>query len=331
MKFVKPYPLEVTSLSNALILPTVVDRKQKTFTGGVFDDQNNLVKHSRRMNRGPIEHEHFHQLDPEDCNAEDKGDTPIKKGKYLYLGYYTEHYGHFLMETLGRLWCVDENYDGYVFNDFVLKRKNEESITEFSKICFSAFGIGEHEILIPQSPTRFETLDIPNSALYIGTAAHPRAIDIFHKIKSRIPVFDELKDKDNIYISRSKLNKRKRKVLNERQVEQAFKLAGFDIIHPQDYSFEQQLFLYQNARVMAGLEGSGLHNSLFMNPGGQVINLCGPRDKSRLKSNQVICHELNDIEGIVIPFVGEVVNEDKIISRIHIPHLKKQLRRHKFL
>ena len=32
----------------------------------------------------------------------------VLSGRYLYLGWYFNHYGHFILESLGRSWAVQE-------------------------------------------------------------------------------------------------------------------------------------------------------------------------------------------------------------------------------
>ncbi len=329
MSLVKSYPLEIVTLNEAIVIPTVVDRVNKTFTGGVYSSNGTLVHASRRRYRDSCPGDAFPQLSPESINLAGAEKINRLAGKFLYLGFYTEHYGHFLIESLGRLWASHSlnEYDGYVFSDFVLQRNNENGISPLSKLCLSAFNVQAKDVLIAKDIQRFQRLDVPTSMMYIGELVHPDMINILKRISTALRHSDTGQQLDKLYLSRSKLDKRKRKVVNEHNIEKIFVEHGYKVVHLQDISFPEQLALLHNAKVIAGLDGSALHNSVYMQPGRKMIHICGPRNPNKQNGNQRMCNELNNIVSYNIEFFGEVINEEKIISRFSIPHLKKWLRR----
>ncbi|MDO6617641.1 DUF563 domain-containing protein [Shewanella sp. 6_MG-2023] len=327
MSFINSYSLNVQTVKNGRVVPTNVNRTDKTFTGGVYSQDGELVENGLRQDPAHTGPQPFPQLSPKSIMPNELALNNVKKGRYLYLGFYTEHYGHFLLETLSRLWATKEaDYDGFIFNEFVIPRKTSGT-SSLANACFSAFGIDLDKIHIVTEDTYFEYLFVPNSQFYIVNKAHPSYIDTYQSIFTS-HVSSQKEPHQRIYLSRSAVQKRKRKVLNEAQIEKAFIEHGFIIIHPQELSFTKQLEIFSQAKIMAGLEGSGLHNCVFMPENGEVINLCGPRSPRRIKCNQVICNGLNAHQGVVLPFVGEVVNQEKQISRMNIPHVKTWLRKH---
>lgn len=61
------------------------------------------------------------------------------------------------------------------------------------------------------------------------------------------------------------------------KLEQIFADLGFDIIYGESIkTFEQQVALFNSARIVAGVTGSGLTNAMFMKPGGILIELSTP-------------------------------------------------------
>jgi capsular polysaccharide biosynthesis protein len=321
---IEEFELTVVAYPNGIVVPTEVDRVNKTFTGGVYDESGHLVDNSLRQDKEHLGVQAFPQLSPSMIN--DIKVQHVLKGRYLYLGFYTEHYGHFLLETLSRLWAYTENkYDGVVFNEFVIPRQTQ-GISSFSQLFFAPFGIKASSVSIVNVTTQFEWLDVPNPQFFILNKADIDYIDTYRKI-SDFYIPSKKDESLRIYVSRSKLLKRKRKVLNEAAIEKVFISHGFIVIHPQELSFLEQLALLSNTHVLAGMEGSGLHNCVFMPPGGTVINLCGVRQPNSIKSNQKICDALAHLTGLVLPFVGEVVNKVKLITRYDIPHIKQWLRK----
>lgn len=74
-----------------------------------------------------------------------------------------------------------------------------------------------------------------------------------------------------IYISRKIA--RGRKILNEGAVSSFLKDNGFVCITPESYSFEEQVSIFSNAKVLVGIHGAGLANMLFMEPDSSVIEI----------------------------------------------------------
>ncbi len=60
-------------------------------------------------------------------------------------------------------------------------------------------------------------------------------------------------------------------------LEEVFADLGFEVVYAEDLpSFKDQLELFYQARVIAGVTGSGLTNAAFMQPGGTMIELVTP-------------------------------------------------------
>merc|ERR1719291_112296 len=67
-----------------------------------------------------------------------------------------------------------------------------------------------------------------------------------------------------------------RDVQNEGDVENIYRSYGFFIATPGPkgiWTFEEEVAHYNSAYILAGFEGTNLHNSVFMKPGGTLINM----------------------------------------------------------
>lgn len=78
----------------------------------------------------------------------------------------------------------------------------------------------------------------------------------------------DLKPLDRIYINRSH-----RRLVNELEVQAFLKSKDFTILNLEDYSLEEQVFIFDNAKVIMGFHGAGLTNLLFANKKSTVIEL----------------------------------------------------------
>ena len=76
-----------------------------------------------------------------------------------------------------------------------------------------------------------------------------------------------------IYVSRRDAPKKRKWIVNEPEVEQLFRSRGFEIIVMRDCPLDEQVRLFREARVVAGLNGGGLTDIVFSSSGIDVIVL----------------------------------------------------------
>lgn len=323
-------------LKNAIATPTVLDHVSKTFTGVVYDSNGDICIDAQRSR---AEANEWQPSDPQRI-------TPSKSnyhipGKSLYLGHYTGHYGHFLLETLSRFWVLKgqtlagAGYDRVVFHPFVHKCP---SVARFSaaQIVFSAFGIPPNNALILSGYQTFEHLTVPQPLFEINFTVAPPLSGVYrqivghalsvptHKVGFLRSLTGWAGDGDlKIYVSRRRA-RGYHPMRNERAVESVFRDLGFKILHPERWRFEQQVALFQRAEVLAGVEGSALHNSVFMRPSTRVISIGTPREPSGDIFNQRLCDSLSGVSSTSIPFVGQVVGGLK--ARYDVEFLRSQLK-----
>lgn len=93
--------------------------------------------------------------------------------------------------------------------------------------------------------------------------------DYLIKILNPQPINKDFPKK--IYLSRSRVNTRK--VLNEAAVILFLKDYGFECIHNEDLSTDEQIALFQNATHIISCHGSQLTNIIFCNPGTKVCEI----------------------------------------------------------
>lgn len=80
----------------------------------------------------------------------------------------------------------------------------------------------------------------------------------------------------NIFISRAKAPKRK--IINETEVVELLKCHGFEIHLFEEYTLQKQIEIMSQTKSLVGLHGAGLVNMLFMQEGGQVLELRNQND-----------------------------------------------------
>ncbi len=108
---------------------------------------------------------------------------------------------------------------------------------------------------------------------FIGTASLPSP-DAIDSIRKFIPTSNQnLPEK--IFISRAKA--RRRKLLNEPEIQRVLEAKGFTTIYPGELSLEQQMQQFAQAKVIVAPHGAELTNLIYCSPQTQVIELFSPR------------------------------------------------------
>jgi hypothetical protein len=76
-----------------------------------------------------------------------------------------------------------------------------------------------------------------------------------------------------LYVSRRDAKPKRRWVSNEPDVERLFESRGFEIVNMADCSLDEQVRMFRDASIVAGVSGAGLADVAFSAPGTQVIVL----------------------------------------------------------
>lgn len=249
------HELRVETYPNALVLPyaepadlTHVEiRTVKNRIGGVFDKNGDLVELSKTL----AGKNSVRAGRPARYVAE--RDIAVVDKDVVYIGYLLYHFGHFITESLGRLW---------VYLDEAFKNKTAVYISERDTPFIKAlelFGLDRKNVKRITEPTRFRTVTIPESAILVEDGVyHAKQNLVLKKIREASPG----KNHDKIYLSRTRLREGVR-VYGEKVIERAFADNGFKIVHPERLSMAEQISLMKNCRHLAGVAGSALHLSVF--------------------------------------------------------------------
>lgn len=304
---------------NGFVTPTVIG--EGTVSGCVYRADGSKVELSERF--GGWKGDLFRSKNPD---ALLRPECFLRMGRGLYLGpLMAAHYGHFITEGLSTFWIFEklpaEEFDYFLFSPFVFGTE----LPDYALKCMRVFGMQPDKIVIMQdSAMAFEELVVPERLFRLNHSADPALARVYRTISSRID--GGSKQPERVYLSRRKISFKQltRVIANEVLVEKLFRLAGFDVIYPEEIPFNDQLALYSNARVIAGPSGSALHNSLFMRPGRLLIELGDPRYAGERAPTQMLCDHVAGVETALIPFIGTIREDGKSIS-VDIGDLRENL------
>lgn len=227
--------------------------------GGLCDNEGNYIEESKtvRLNDMPVVYDSPNRLD----NLPEK----FLAGCSLFAGPLFNHFGHFLLESVSRLWGIQV----HEFDNIIYQAPNADGleINPFQLFVFEQLGI-INKIKVISEPMRFERIFVPSPSLVIGSYARSEYSSIFEVIRNmhtcRHPRLET-----KIYLSRTLLDRGR--TVGEELLQDAFRKDGYEIIHPERMTPQQQVSLFSSATHIAGIQGSAFHNVVYCQPGTKTI------------------------------------------------------------
>lgn len=263
-------PAHVERMRHALVAPTT--RAADTACGVIRVDGSVRQMSRTLLSRGRLSDAPAYKPD---AFAE------ILPGRWLYAGLGRYHFGHFLVETLIRLWAVGlyrEELDG-----IVIAPKFGTGFSEALRKRYGAFltlltgGLPVH---LADHPMRYETLLLPSPGF--GPQGWIAGTEIYRReMRGRIAERTTPKGPEKLYISRAQLTKEEKRVQGEAEIEALMARAGYTIYYPEQHSIAEQLATYRSARWVVGGDGSAFHLAAFALPEGAHVGLIQRRDFDR--------------------------------------------------
>ncbi|WP_456412163.1 glycosyltransferase 61 family protein [Thiolapillus sp.] len=223
--------------------------------GGVYSARGEYVSSSRHLRRN----KDLTGGNPETIAP--PGDIPRLSGRYLYLGWFFNHYGHFVLESLCRAWALDEAgpVDGYLMHLHAPDARPADYLLAF----FDLLAVPREKLIFVGQDMQVSELLLPSQQGVLSRGISGEMLALYRQLGSRAAKRKGDRQGDRLYISRRFLPSDQRGASNEKVLEDRFRAQGYQVVHPQFLDVTTQLALFANARDFAGLEGSGLHNILF--------------------------------------------------------------------
>ncbi len=205
----------------------------------------------------------------------------LANGVFL-SGLFSENYYHFVFSIVAKtelLSLVPRDVPLLVDNNV----KKFESYQKLLEIC----NTDGREIIFLDSNVSYQVANLylisfpfflaPN--VYSGVVDKPQYtqfdIEALQKFRSRILASVEKKSELPKRIFLSRKNASFRRPFNEFECQEVLKTYGFEVIYPEELSFEQQVQLFHNTEMIAGGSGAAFTNLLYCSEGCQIFMFIG--------------------------------------------------------
>lgn len=289
---------KIDRLEDALVVPPPKgDRNRPVIKAGVLDQDGQYVEKGITFRgRGPI------TVQPPMPASET---VQTLSGTYMYAGPLFGHFGHFLVESISRLWALTQlgdKIDGIVFNPKF--QKNPQKMMENFRPILSVLGV-DVPIIMLDEPTKVEVLYVPQQGFgmfqMIEGAPEFRAFIQENSGKSIAA-----QGAEKLYLSRSELPPARGGMLGEKRLEALLKAEGYVIYHPQKHSFDEQVAAYKAARKIISVDGSPLHLLALVGDAEQTVACLARRSGD---FDKIFARQLKAFQGIETTTIDALANQ----------------------
>jgi hypothetical protein len=315
-------PPFLTELNGAVITPREIDPKTqgprkgalRFAKGGVYDSDLNLlpVFLQRETFEAAERATNILKNDPV-LPRDELVDAEDMPGKYVYLGILRGHFGHFLLESISRMWYMlkaDRDTKIIVHGSGV-----DDRLPSYVKYIFQLLDIDLDRVVAATHTMRIEHLFFPQSEFEIRWRANASYANLFRELYNRNKrLFPIRSTPKRVYLTRRQLKLKtardhRKAVANEAQVEALFAARGFEIIAPEKIPFHEQIAIAGGANQLAGLKGSALHMSLFNQRSQsrliqlgrtQTMNQCLIDGLKNMQAHHIMCEAAKTDAGSVV-------------------------------
>ena len=184
------------------------------------------------------------------------------RGNYFHMDPNgVGHFGHFLTESIGRLWAWDEAKQRFPDLKAIYRiRDMAKADTRFERRLMMAFGIAPEDIVPVDKPVYLTSLVSATTMWHnaVPHYVHPGLSEVWDRI-SRNLVDPNAPTYERVFVSRTGQWWR-RVCRNIADVEKFFEAHGFTIIYPENLDLATQAAIFANTPVIAGFGGSAMFN-----------------------------------------------------------------------
>ncbi|CAX27165.1 conserved protein of unknown function, capsular polysaccharide biosynthesis protein-like protein [Methylorubrum extorquens DM4] len=253
------------SVSDCIYLPWT-----QTGTWGLFTPDGDVVE-------AAMTERELYQQKTELAEVPSFASAEIRSESYIYCGYFNCHFGHFLIDTLSRLWHHEGHPRAKLLFHSDLAVQSWFAIPHV-KLMLDALGVRPQDMVVLTEPTRLKNLVVPKTSLSAQRYVHHAYRRLCLRIAERLGAGDARGIGGRVYLSRSRLKIGTGICANEGAIEREFRRLGFAVVHPEELSLQDQIATINAADGIVGLIGSAFHLTVF----------CEPKRLIGISSNNVV-------------------------------------------
>ena len=265
--YVSRNDLHVRAVRAAVVTPRSFG-PDRGYTGAAYDGVGALIPESLRFNQGDI-----NPVDPPELPAgmREAAGSPRRLG--IYAGSLFPILGHFVFETLARLWPLAHLHGGGGTEpaDIVVHEWPGLELPAFFdntlyRALFDTLGITPDRLVLADFPLSYETLLVADPASRYHADMNMQMDDLLMFMRRSLLGTDAPPlTGDRLYLSRSRWGSNRR-VVNEAEVDQVMAARGYKVVHPEALPPTELAGFLAGASIVVSFDGSHAHLAAFCEP-----------------------------------------------------------------
>lgn len=270
--------LEIKSLKNGIILPPK-HLENGHYAGGACSEDFNFIGGLTLYDETHPEYPGWAAM----AKSYKTSDVEKSSEEVIFGGVIYNHFGHFLLDGLSRLWYLvkypqDKRKVAFVVISWDNADEKLGSVREFNYEFLKMLGLNKERILIINKATKFAKIIVPQESHHAYFNYSKEWISIYQKLAESADKICQKEPKfDKIFLSHKKwlgsCGVRSCECVNEDLFEEFFSKLGFEVIYPEELSIARQIYLAHNAKQIASTIGTTTHFALFCKPNTQFFML----------------------------------------------------------
>ncbi len=188
----------------------------------------------------------------------------VLRGTWLWAGMLFDHFGHFLVEGVSRLWALS-SYPGRTMDGVIFvptRPRRQGGLLDFQREILAAFDV-QVPVHVAFAPTRVERLIVPGQGLGLGAMidgtpemrAHARG-HFGREVDPSGPA--------RLFVSRTGLPPDGGALIGEAVLARHLARQGYEVFEPERHDVATQIARYKAARQIVVTDGSAAHLLAFV-------------------------------------------------------------------
>ncbi|RZK38833.1 MAG: glycosyltransferase family 61 protein [Hymenobacter sp.] len=218
----------------------------------------------------------------------------------VFHDMWSDNYYHWFIDALPRLLILDDSKKKY-------KIGLPYYVKDYVKLTIDALGFTSQYVFQIDQTVFADKVIMPGRTAY-GIDQNPELLKTLRKRMVDYFKCGDIKPFRYLYVSRSKAKTRRLK--NEEAILDTLIEHNFDIVYFEELSFIEQFSLMRETKILVGVHGANLTNSLFMQPGCVLVELINQEHP-----NLVYYHMASNLD---LPYFSIPCSADKVNPQVSL-------------
>ena len=327
-------------VENCTVLPYIEGVNE----GGLFDSNGNYIIGSSFRDGGVWDIDAGNTICTKlSCVAENIGfsleDIPFRNETVIHTGVLMGVWGHFITDSLRLLWFLNTLDYREKFSQCQLICLQGSSFaarySENHRRLLEILGVNTLMLVQITEPTKYERVILPDECFFMSkNRKYATATQRKHFFTSEyVGIIDSVRafagrntenfTPERIYYSYSSYAGGK--TFGEDKLERYFASKGYEIVHPESLSIDEQLIMLAGCRSFASTIGSCSHNIIFLPDNAEAILI--PRSYY-LNGYQSALDQVHNLNITYIDSSLSIFAGAKLYAGPHLYYISKNLRKY---